>query len=338
MQEIFLGEFIRRKRVELGLTQEALCCGICEPATISRLERGKQTPSRGIINALLERLDVPADRYFALLSANELEVLGLQKKITSMNVRFCNAAKEERPAIRSEALRLHSELEALIDPEDRLSRQLILRSRVILGKSDGPYSPSEQHRMLLEAIRLTCPSFSLASIENGLFTTDEVKVINQLALVHAYSEDHESAIAILKPLYGYIRKHFRSIPPYQAHLGLIAFNYSRELEACALHEEALRIAEEGIDMCIHNGHYASFPDLLSVAAEACHFLGNDERSLDLYYQTYYITKALNDRPGLQYAAADIKRYFGIDLPSQISSGFGSLETGGSGSPDTAMSV
>ena len=42
MKEIFLGEFIKQRRLELGLTQEQLCEGICEPMTISRIENGRQ--------------------------------------------------------------------------------------------------------------------------------------------------------------------------------------------------------------------------------------------------------------------------------------------------------
>ena len=41
MKEVFLGEVIRQRRLELGLTQEELCEGICEPMTISRFEIGR---------------------------------------------------------------------------------------------------------------------------------------------------------------------------------------------------------------------------------------------------------------------------------------------------------
>lgn len=51
MQEIFLGEAIKQRRLKMGLTQEQLCEGICEPITISRLENGRQTPSRNRITA-----------------------------------------------------------------------------------------------------------------------------------------------------------------------------------------------------------------------------------------------------------------------------------------------
>lgn len=53
--------------------------------TLSRLENGKQTPSRNRINALLQRLGLPDDRYFALLSKNELEMEALQKEIVACN-------------------------------------------------------------------------------------------------------------------------------------------------------------------------------------------------------------------------------------------------------------
>ena len=85
MKNVFLGEYIKQRRLDLGLTQEQLCDGICEPVTLSRLENGKQTPSRNRINALLQRLGLPDDRYFALLSKNELEMEALQKEIVACN-------------------------------------------------------------------------------------------------------------------------------------------------------------------------------------------------------------------------------------------------------------
>lgn len=46
MQNYKLGEYIRQRRLDLGLTQEQVCAGICESVTLSRVENGKQTPSR----------------------------------------------------------------------------------------------------------------------------------------------------------------------------------------------------------------------------------------------------------------------------------------------------
>lgn len=313
MQEVFIGEVIKHRRLELGLTQEQLCEGICEPITISRLENGKQTPSRNRVNALLERLDMPADRYFALLTKHELEIESMHKQITSLNVKFSQSRKEDKKEVREKALKLHNDLENLADKDDMISRQLILRSRIILGKDDGPYNYDEQRVILLEAIRLTCPSFDLDEISSGLYTTDEIKIINQLALTHVYAGEHMEAIGIYNQLYKYIRKHFHNIPPTRAHLCMVAFNYARELGVVGQYQKAIEIAEEGKRTCLDYGHYLSLPGLLSVLAESYHFLGDHAKSKDYYYQTYYLGKVVGDEHNLQIIHADAMRYLGIDL-------------------------
>ena len=70
MQNFFLGDYIKQKRLDLGLTQEQLCDGICEPMTLSRLENGKQTPSRNRINALLQRLSPVSYTHLTLPTTN----------------------------------------------------------------------------------------------------------------------------------------------------------------------------------------------------------------------------------------------------------------------------
>lgn len=126
MKNVFLGEYVKQRRLDLGLTQEQLCDGICEPMTLSRLENGKQTPSRNRINALLQRLGLPDDRYFALLSKNELEMEALKKEIVACNV------TEKVP----EGFEKLAQFEKLADPDDQISQQFALCSRVLLGRLD----------------------------------------------------------------------------------------------------------------------------------------------------------------------------------------------------------
>lgn len=152
MKEIFLGEVIRQRRLELGLTQEELCEGICEPMTISRFENGKQTPSRNRISAILQRLGLPDDRFYALLSNKELEIGNLEKELVSCHVRFERAAAEDRAEIREEAFAVHRRMTELMDKDDILTRQEIMRSRFLLGKFDADYGYEEGMAMLLDAI------------------------------------------------------------------------------------------------------------------------------------------------------------------------------------------
>ncbi|OUQ33164.1 helix-turn-helix transcriptional regulator [Faecalibacterium sp. An122] len=126
MQNISIGECIRQRRKELNLTQEQVCDGICDPVSLSRIENGKQTPRRSVINALLQRLGLPDDRYYALVSENELEMEALRKEIIS-----CNATGKV-----SEGFEKLAQFEKLSDPDDPIAQQFILRSREVLGCLD----------------------------------------------------------------------------------------------------------------------------------------------------------------------------------------------------------
>ena len=313
MQQMFLGEAIKKRRLELGLTQERLCEGICEPITISRLENGKQTPSRNRINALLERLDMPADRYHALLSKNELDIDALQKEITSYNIRFRKATPEEKPELRRLALKAHKELETIIEDDDNLSRQFILRSRVIVGTEDGEYSFEEKKHMLIEAIRMTVPQFDINDIGRGLYTTDEIKIINQIAQVYGTAGEHIEALNIWNQLYKYIKRHFHNIPLTRANLNMVSFNYAKELTFVKQYQKAIEIAEEGQKVCLDYGHYLSLPSLLAIQAECHHFLGNDMKSKDLYYQAFYLMKVIGHKVNLQVLRKNAKRDLNLEF-------------------------
>lgn len=313
MQEMFLGEAIKKRRLELGLTQEQLCEGICEPITISRLENGKQTPSRNRINAILERLDMPADRYYALLSKNELDIDALQKEIVSYNLRFEKATADEQAQIRKLALIAHQKLETIIDNDDTLSRQFILRSRVIIGTENGDCNLKEKMDMLMEAIRMTSPHFELDDISRGLYTTDEIKIINQIAYVYSMAGEHVESLAICNQLYKYIRKHFRNIPLTRAHLNMVILNYARELVAVNQYQKAIDIAEEGHQVCLDYGHYLSLPGLLTLQAECHHYLGDDDKSRDLYYQAYYLMKVIGNTANLQIIKRRAKKELNLEF-------------------------
>ena len=186
MQNFLLGEFIRQRRLDLGLTQEEVCNGICEPITLSRIENGKQTPSRSRINAILQRLDLPDDRYYALLSKDELEIEALEKEIVACNVVW--RVEEGFAKI--------AQLEKLSRPDDHLTQQFILRSKALLGKLIRQYTSEEQLQLLMQAIQLTVPSFSLDEIEGHLYTKDEIKIINQIANVYSDSGNNKKAADI----------------------------------------------------------------------------------------------------------------------------------------------
>lgn len=68
-----LGDKMKKRRKEIGLTQIDLAEGICTQAMVSRLEQRKVRPSRDLMEKLAERLEVPMSYFYgedSLESAN----------------------------------------------------------------------------------------------------------------------------------------------------------------------------------------------------------------------------------------------------------------------------
>ena len=51
-----IGMIIRRRRMELGLSQEDLADGICAVTTLSRIENGERMPTQTHLEILLQRI------------------------------------------------------------------------------------------------------------------------------------------------------------------------------------------------------------------------------------------------------------------------------------------
>lgn len=307
MEKYFIGEIIRQKRTELGLKQCQLCEGICEPTTMSRIESGKQMPGLNTLKNLLQRLGLSDERYYALVSKNEMQIADLQTEIVSANV--FKDPQRGLPKI--------AELEELADPDDHLLHQFILRSKASLGKrEDGQivaYSLDEKLDMLFKAIRLTVPNFDIDAIEEGLYSIDEVKVINHIATVYSDLKQHEKAIRIYDQLLQYINKHFQNILQSGGLLPLVAFNYARELDLIGRYTDAIEIAETGWKACTQYGQYRYLAPTIAIIAECNHFFGDDSKSKEYYRQSYYIYKAVDDERGARVITAEAKKYFGEDF-------------------------
>lgn len=307
MKQFSIGEVIRQRRIELGLTQEELCEGIYEPPTMSRIETGRQTPSRTKLNVLLQRLGLPDDRYYALLSDNEVQIADLQKEIVSCNV----LGKQEK------GLEMIEKLEKIADPQDTTIQQFILRSKVILGKPENgeikPYSFDKKLEMLFQAIRLTTPKFNIEEIDRGLYGLDEVKVINQIALTYSGNDEHKKAIDIYYQLLRYIKKHFQNILQSGGLLPLVCYNYSRQLDLVGRYEDALEIAKLGWQSCIQYGQYAVLPETLEIMAESYYFLGLKDKSKEFYYLAYYTSKAIGNIKEVNDINKSAKEYLDIEF-------------------------
>ncbi|MBD5162752.1 MAG: helix-turn-helix domain-containing protein [Oscillibacter sp.] len=314
MQIMLIGEYIRQRRLDLGITQAELCEGCCAVSTLSRLEAGKQVPGRALVHALLQRLGLPEEQYFALLGESEAAVEALKKDIRADEIRFHKALADQRPQIREEAMEKLARLEALTEEDDRITRQYILSSKVTLGRPEGPYSVQERLDMLMGAIRLTVPRFDLDKIGLFRYSINETTVINQIASAYANAGEREKAAGIYSQLLSYIEAHDRNLPGFANHFCLVAHNYAIDLGLWGHYKEAIALAERGWELCVAYGDYQFLAGFLAILAECSFFLGEKEKSAKLYCQAYCLYDVTRDNRNRETMRQEMRERLGLKPP------------------------
>lgn len=304
MQMVLIGEYIKQRRKELHLTQEKVCDGICDPTTLSRIENGCQVPSKTKLNALLQRLGLPDSRYYALVSDHELKIESLKREIVS-----CNALEKA-----DQGFVYLAQLEEITEPEDHLTGQFVLRSKALLGRIRGKYSVHEQLDLLNQALCMTIPQFSLDNITEFLYTFDEVKIINQIALCYSDLQQHLKALAIYQQILKYIYSHYQEITTAgNGMLPMVLHNYAGELSLAGQYKECIQVCREGQQVCIRYGHHQFLPGFLEDMAECYFFCGNRKESKEFYLQAYYVYRALEEQSSVQRLYSEIEDRFGCTI-------------------------
>lgn len=314
MREMLIGEYIRSHRKKQGITIEDLCAGICSVSTLSRLERGKQTPGRTTVNALLHRLGLPEDRFFVLVSEHDLEIRALKQEIRAGVIEFEKADREARPQLRERVMAALKRLEEITDEDDAINRQYILSAQVTLGTPDGPYTPAQRRRLLEKAIRMTVPGFRLEKVENFRYHLEEMTLLNKLARTFSLEGKREEAIDLYSRLLHYIEENFLELEDYPGQFCLIANNYAINLGLAGRYEDALQLAERGLDACVHYGQFLHLPSFLATQAECQFFLGKREKSTELYIRAGYLLDIIGDKHNLEILRKEMREHLGMDLP------------------------
>ena len=317
MDLIFLGDYIKQRQKDLGLTQGQLCEGICDVATISRMERGEQIPHHSTVSALLERLGTTYDQY-VLLSKEEIGIVALQREINSACVRLQQGIGTEQAEVQTKINKMIDELKRIVEcrasMEISVIQQYLLSINVILRTLEGSISPHEEITILLNGIRITAPKFDPAKISHRLFySLEEIRLISQLGLAYSNHGDHKKAVGIFSQLHTYVTGHNYGLAKSGGGMPLVAHNYARELTLRKQYEDALSIAEEGREACIEYGHYQFFPGLLHIMAECQHFLGNDKESIRLYKQAYHLYQVFKNAINCCILQEEVSKYHHIDL-------------------------
>lgn len=94
---------------------------------------------------------------------------------------------------------------------------------------------------------------------------------------------------------------------------MVAFNYARELEIVKHYNDAIEIAEYARKICIDYGVYTSLSGILMILAECYYHLKDHEKSIELYRQSYYLFKIIEDERNLAIIKTEAKKFLELEL-------------------------
>lgn len=220
-----LGDIIKRRRLELGMTQNELADEICTQALISRIENNDLVPKKDILDQIEKRLD---------FNVSELNI------VISMNT---NQHKINE---------LISEIRVYLDRRDYHSIELLIKYNESLIKSCKNIEDISFFKWMTatylhqvdgnteDAIEIL-KEIPLDELDNEM----GIEILNSIGLIYYQENNFESAL-------DYFHDGMKKIKPsvdYKVQVKLI-FNYALTLEEDDQNKETLSVLLSGLDLLL----------------------------------------------------------------------------------------
>lgn len=281
-----IGNFIKNKRIELGLTQEEFAEGLCSVTTLSRLENGGQSPRSGTLRALLQRLGYSDAAFFYTAGSEEYEIVEIQFKVRQ-------AIRKKEYDTAKKFLDKLAQYQAYFTVSDRQSFEIMdtaLREREL--------SADEFIERLESALRLTRPNYNRNRLPLA-FTYEEATAMNGIAGYLGLKGDYDAAI----DMYTQLKRYYEGkvADPLEATRGLpvILYNLSKFLGLSGRYDECIEICLQGIRLAKESGEVHLLPRTLYNYAWSLVRRGRKgdlESAKQAAREAYLLSELLEDRP------------------------------------------
>lgn len=294
MMKYQIGNFIRMKRKELGISQEELADGIVSVASLSRIENGTRIPHKENLQAILQRLGY-SDSVVNHVSENEDLRLYLMKY--ELRQAYIQNDYEKSEQLLKECKPLLSEF----SPADH---QLYEEIDVLLRLHKNEITNGEALERLENAIRLTCPKYNRDKLSKFL-TFEEILILNNIALRLNYEGRKDKTIEILYHIKKYYDMHICDAEEALRTQPMVLYNLSKHLGLAGRYDESIDVCNCGIKLARDTGRCSCLASTLYNLAYILNKRnkpGDKEASLYNAKLAYYFACAMgNDRSKEHYA-------------------------------------
>lgn len=235
-----LGSILRKRREELGYSQEELAEGICSIPTLSRIENGERMPTKDHFEMLMQRLGYSANSLDYFTDKRDFLIHELKFKIRQAYI-------DKDYANAKQYLEEYQELMGIGTP---IEKQFSLLYSTLLDEKT--YSNEDKLNRFETALRLTCPRYRCNNIPRVL-SYEEIILLNGIALCYDAVGKREHTISILSAIREYYRHHI--IHPEEAlrTQPLILYNLSKFLGLNGQYDECIDVCDQAIQMASVTG-------------------------------------------------------------------------------------
>ncbi|MCL2841184.1 MAG: helix-turn-helix transcriptional regulator [Defluviitaleaceae bacterium] len=273
-----VGEMIKPLREKMGLSLNALSWGICDKATLQRIESDKIASAHvHLVEPIMQRLGRYVHYYCNFfLTKEDYEGIKERDEIHRLLVTRKYEIAEEK----LNKLRKSRKYKA------KTNLQFIKRADIGIFQRKNPKHP-DTPSMIVDALSITCPKFNEKDIETYPLTHDESILINMLAIYYKQTGDLERAANIYKKLLDNLNRRYEDEQEKARMYASVAINYSSCLGQMGKIRDALYVAEDAIEFECDRDRLTRLASLYYNKAH-CHLrMDEKEKSVPYFAVSYY---------------------------------------------------
>ncbi len=300
-----IGEYIKKRRKVLGITQDELADGICSVITLSRIERGDQFPHDNTLIQIMQRLGLSGGEMFLLVDSEQFIINQLRFDIRQAYI-------QEKYEEAKKILRENRDQISKLSPFDRQTFETI---DILLKIRDKEYDDNEALERLEAALKLTYPKYTKDKLPS-LFTYEEILLLNNIAIRYARLGDLKTAIDMLYNIKDFYDRRVCDIEEALRTEAMVLYNLSKYLGLAGRIDDCLAICEQGINFGIKTRRCSSLAKTLYNKAYALNIRnkpGDKEASLHCAKQAYYLADVLEMYASKEHYKDFIKKNFDIEM-------------------------
>lgn len=284
-----LGDIVRMTRKSLAITQEQLCEDICSVETLSRIETGRQNPSKDIYELLMERMGRIRDRAYSILSSSDYKVLEKMGQFERCIQTFDYHRAEY----------ILEDIKQMIG-NTNLDKQFLTRAESLANYRLKRISTDEFLEVLHKAIRITIPRYGEISLSNWPLNYNEVTLLMNISTAYSEKEEYRKGIEILEEVINALKQSYIDREQRVIMQVAVLHNLSKMYGLIEEYQKAMEAAYDGIKICKEYKIGNALPHLLYNYAWITEQLidkgvlppENKRECIGFFKQAYYLACAM----------------------------------------------